>query len=278
MTADSQQKIEILKLSDTNKKIKKPKYVKAVADDVLLCHRVMAEMLRAERHYAPVSSNYMQRVQTDITAGMRKTVTDWMLEVTEDQACAGQVFLLAVHYLDRVLSVLRIQRSQLQLVAASVLFLASKLCEVQPLTVEKLVIYTDCSVSTQELLSMEMKVLDQLSWELHELTSLDFLHVLTRQYSAPESVLRNAASFLSLAATEYQFYSVRPSLMAGAAFLAALQREGSSKVSCRIENLHSSLSSLIAAEQVKEAFHFISILLFLKFNRLLKYRPILYIY
>ena len=178
MTADSQQKVEILRLSDTKKEIKKPKYVKSSVDQVLLCDRIIEEMLKAEKFYSPSCSNYMQRVQTDITAGMRKTVTDWMLEVCEDQNCASQVFLLSVQYLDRVLSSLKIIRSQLQLLAAACLFISSKLCEIQPLSLEKLVIYTDCSISSAELLSMELRILDKINWELCSLTSLDFLQIL----------------------------------------------------------------------------------------------------
>ena len=36
-------------------------------------------------------------------------------------------------------------------------------------------------------------------------------------------MFKNASAFLCLSATEYQFYSVRPSMMAAAAFIAALQ-------------------------------------------------------
>lgn len=253
MTADSQQKVEIMRLSDIKKEIKKPKYVNSTIDQVLLCDRIIEQMLKGEKFYIPVCSNYMQRVQTDITAGMRKTVTDWMLEVCEDQNCASQVFLLSVQYLDRVLSSLKIIRSELQLLAAACLFISSKLCEIQPLSLEKLIIYTDCSISSSQLLSMEMRILDKLNWELCSLTSLDFLQIFIQRYNCSEPVFSSAATFLSLAATEYQFYSVKPSLMAGAAFLTALQRADDNNT-CGIENLHSSLSSLITTEKVKLQF------------------------
>jgi len=202
MTADNQPIVEIMQLSDPSKqKIKKPRYIKSKEDSVLLCNRIILEMLQGEQFYSPSSSNYMQQVQTSITAGMRKTVTDWMLEICEDQDCASQVFLLSVQYLDRVLSCHRIFKSQLQLVAASCLFLASKLCEVDPLSVNKLVIYTDCSITSEQLLNMEMQILDKLSWELCAITSLDFLHIIVHRYTSSKDVLRNAAAFLSLAAT-----------------------------------------------------------------------------
>ena len=162
---------------------------------------------------------------------------------------------MSVQYLDRVLSCQRIFKSQLQLVAASCLFLASKLCEVEPLSVKKLVIYTDCSITSDQLLSMEMQILDKLSWELCAITSLDFLQLIVRRYcptgrAATNEVERTAAAFLSLAATEYQFYCVRPSMMAGAAFLAALARQNRCLAA---GNLEASLSSLLVVDQVTSA-------------------------
>ena len=73
MTADTQPRVEIMKLSTdplNHKKaitmsVPRPKYVAACTTDrVLLCDRIIEEMLRGERFYIPTSSNYMQRVQT----------------------------------------------------------------------------------------------------------------------------------------------------------------------------------------------------------------------
>ena len=66
MTADTQPRVEIMKLSDLKKAVHKPKYVQSTTDRVLLCDRIIEEMLRGEKFYIPVSSNYMQRVQTGI--------------------------------------------------------------------------------------------------------------------------------------------------------------------------------------------------------------------
>ena len=62
------------------------------------------------------------------------------------------MFPLAVIYLDRFLSVVNIKKTQLQLLGSVCLFLASKLKETIPLTAEKLVIYTDNSISLEELM------------------------------------------------------------------------------------------------------------------------------
>jgi G1/S-specific cyclin-D2 len=53
--------------------------------------------------------------------------------------------------MDRFLSVSRTSKSHLQLLGAVCLFLASKLKESNPLSAEKLVLYTDRSITYEEI-------------------------------------------------------------------------------------------------------------------------------
>ena len=97
------------------------------------------------------NGDYFTTVQTEIKPHMRKIVSDWMLEVSEEQQCQPDVFHLAVNYMDRFLSKVHIKKSQFQLLGAVCLFLASKFKEVTPLPAENLVIYTDNSITAYEI-------------------------------------------------------------------------------------------------------------------------------
>jgi len=73
--------------------------------------------------------------------------------VCEEQRCEEDVLSLAVNFMDRFLSTYReLKRDKFQLLATVCMFLASKLKETYPLSAEKLIIYTDNSISLQELL------------------------------------------------------------------------------------------------------------------------------
>ena len=229
-----------------------PQFVPSMRDPVLVTERVLAALLDTETKYLPSVGDYMHHVQGDLVPHHRKIVTDWMLEVTEEQECSPQVFLSAVQYLDRVLACLPIKRTQLQLLASACLLLASKLHDPRPLSLLNLVVFTDCSISVPELQSMEMLVLEKLRWELAAPTAAQLLtllaarmeHLLSSQVLA--IVQRHAATFLALAATEYSFHQVRPSLMVSAAILTAIH--GLCPAICRQTGFTNLLSSLTGAK------------------------------
>ena len=75
-----------------------------------------------------------------------------VLQVCEEQGCEEGVFSLAVNLLDRLLACTQVRKGSLQLVATACLFIASKLRESSPLDAHRLVMYTDYSITTQQLL------------------------------------------------------------------------------------------------------------------------------
>merc|ERR1712223_1919415 len=139
--------------------------VPASSDPVLTQDRVLSVMLGQEEMR---KVDYFSNLQPELRPHMRRIVTDWMLEVCEDQEAGTEVFLLAVHYLDTFLSSTTIRKSQFQLAAATCLLLASKFNAVVPISADQLVLYTDYSITKEELVAWELMVLSALHWEATE--------------------------------------------------------------------------------------------------------------
>ena len=130
-----------------------PPTVRAIEDfGQLKDARILQNLLRNEDKFLPHVNNYLVNVQqTGITPDMRKTVADWMLEVIREQFSQPEVFCLAVNIMDRFLCHCQIHKSQLQLVASVCILIASKIREPCPIPGKTLIIYTDCSITANEL-------------------------------------------------------------------------------------------------------------------------------
>ncbi|KAL4642029.1 G1/S-specific cyclin-D1-like [Arapaima gigas] len=199
---------------------------RAYRDGNLLTDRVLQTMLKAEDGYLP-SANYFKCVQKEILPYMRKIVATWMLEVCEEQKCEEEVFPLAMNYFDRFLSVEPINKTRLQLLGATCMFLASKMKETIPLTAEKLCIYTDNSIRPSELLQMELLALNKLKWDLASVTPHDFIeHFLSKlpfQQDTKQILRKHAQTFVALCATDIKFIACPPSMVAAGSVAAAIQ-------------------------------------------------------
>ena len=232
--------------------------IKPMMDQVLLADkRVMENMLAEETSHRVV--DYCDNLQTEVAPHMRKIVTDWMLEVCEDQQCQSEVFFLAVNYLDRFLSLVNIKKTQFQLVASVCILLASKFYEVAPMVSAKLVSYTDNSVSVGELREWEIFVLSVLQWELSAATAHSFIeHFCNKINNNNNNIRTQAETIAAQAATDYQFITTKQSVIAAAALAAALKMQLNS--TSEVLNLLKVVSSYIKTD-LKEIFLCIEVIM-----------------
>merc|ERR1712060_972074 len=194
-------------------------FVNANKDKTLLSEKVMNNILSNEN--PAVTEDYFLTVQTSILPHMRKIVTDWMLEVCEDQHCHPEVFFHAVNYLDRFLSKVNIKKTQFQMIASICLLLASKMLEVCPLSISQLVIYSDYSVTEQEMIEGELLVLTKIGWELSVITPLTVYNTI-KQRIADHDSYKTVYTILTICATHHTLSSLSPSILSSATIIAAL--------------------------------------------------------
>lgn len=69
----------------------------------------------------------------------------------EEEKCDEEVFPLAMNILDRFLSRVHIQKTQLQLLSTACLLISSKFLQCRLLSAQRLVMFTDYSITLEEL-------------------------------------------------------------------------------------------------------------------------------
>ncbi|XP_037580058.1 G1/S-specific cyclin-D2 [Dermacentor silvarum] len=189
---------------------------------------VLDNLLRSEERY-PINPRYFACVQKELSVNMRRIVGRWMLEVCEVEQCRPEVYPLAMNCLDRFLSVRPVRKCQLQLTGAVCMLLASKFRQTKPLSLERLSMFTDYSVTREELKDWELVVVSTLKWDVCGVIACDFLDHLIHRLElpkeagcSPDHIRSHAQTFISLCYTEFEFILSPASMIAAASISMAI--------------------------------------------------------
>ena len=130
-----------------------PPTVMAISDPSQLNDsRVLQNLLRNEHRFAPSVPDFMTTVQRgEILPEHRKLVADWMLGIIHEKQSQPEVFWVAINLMDRFLCTCQIRKSQLQLLGAVCILVASKIREPRSIPGSDLIKYTDDSITAEEL-------------------------------------------------------------------------------------------------------------------------------
>ena len=158
-------------------------------------------------------------VQEDITLNMRSILVDWLVEVSEEYKLLPDTLHLAVALLDRFLLLKVVSRKSLQLVGVSCMFIASKFEEIYAPEISDLCYITDNTYSEQNIIGMEKRILEQLSFKINQPTICTFLryYASNGEITKYEELLSFYICELSLLDTSLARYA--PSMIAAAAIL-----------------------------------------------------------
>ncbi|KAK1366621.1 Cyclin N-terminal domain-containing protein [Heracleum sosnowskyi] len=172
-------------------------------------------------------TDYMQKVQKDITINMREILIDWLVEVAEEFKLNSETLYLTVNYIDRYLSGNSINRERLQLLGVTCMMIASKYEKrIGPLLVKKFCDVTVNTYSNDELRQMEYTVLDYLEFELTVPTVRCFLgrfvcvaQAVTQAVPVELECMSNYLAELSL--LDYSMLGYAPSKIAASSIFLA---------------------------------------------------------
>lgn len=172
--------------------------------------------------------DYLRR-QEEVKPSMRRTVAEWMMEVSEEEGAMPEVFCLAVNCLDRFLDVVEIKKSQLQLLACACLLVAWKVREHTKISAQKIIKYTNFNVTIEELLEWEVLLLAKLNWNIPSVVAIDFVeHILQsleklRLDWNPEMIRRSINDLILACHTCPQMARYPPSLVASACVVVTIR-------------------------------------------------------
>ncbi|GLT58876.1 hypothetical protein SLA2020_317370 [Shorea laevis] len=170
--------------------------------------------------------DYLEKVQTDVSANMRGILVDWLVEVAEEYKLVSDTLYFTVSYIDRFLSLKPLNRQKLQLLGVSSMLIASKYEEISPPNVEDFCYITDNTYTKEEVVTMEADILKALKFELGSPTIKTFLRRFTRvaqeDFKASSLQLEFLGYYLAeLSLLDYGCVKFLPSLVAASVIFLA---------------------------------------------------------
>jgi len=184
-----------------------------------------------EKKYAELfpCPNYFDN-QKDIKPRMRTILLAWMTEVHIKFELKEVVLWAAFQICDRFLSKVNINRKKLQLVGCTSLWIASKYHEIYPPLAADLVHVSDNAFTKNEIVAMEIRICNVLSYQFSIPNAFQFLDRYTNvaMESVSGSRLKKRVKWLARYGLERFHLNVRalkycPSLLAAGALFAALK-------------------------------------------------------
>ncbi|KAH6760658.1 hypothetical protein C2S52_008694 [Perilla frutescens var. hirtella] len=172
------------------------------------------------------TADYMEKLQRDITHGMRGILVDWLVEVSEEYRLVPDTLYLTVNLIDRFLSENYIEKQKLQLLGVTCMLISSKYEEICAPRVEEFCFITDNTYTKEEVVQMESRVLNLLRFQLSVPTAKKFLRRFIQaaqaSYKVPSVELEFLSNYLAeLTLIEYGFLKHLPSLTAASAIFLA---------------------------------------------------------
>ncbi|OAY54315.1 cyclin-A2-2 [Manihot esculenta] len=171
-------------------------------------------------------TNYMEKMQHDITPSMRGILIDWLVEVSEEYRLVPDTLYLTVNLIDRFLSENYVEKQRLQLLGVTCMLIASKYEEICAPRVEEFCFITDNTYRRKEVLILESQVLNFLHFQISVPTTKTFLRRFIQaaqsSYKVPCIELEFLANYLAeLTLVEYDFLKFLPSLIAASSVFLA---------------------------------------------------------
>ncbi|KAK9110005.1 hypothetical protein Sjap_018065 [Stephania japonica] len=168
----------------------------------------------------PSLVNYME-TQTDITPDMRGILVNWLIEVHFKYELMPETLFLMVALFDRFLSVVKIAKSEIQLVGLTALLLASKYEDFWHPRIKELISVSAGSYTSAHMLGMEKLILEKLMFRLNIPTPYVFMLRFLKAAQSDRKLENLSFYLIELCLVKYEALSFKASLLAASAIYVA---------------------------------------------------------
>ncbi|XP_022053046.2 G2/mitotic-specific cyclin-B3 [Acanthochromis polyacanthus] len=193
------------------------------SEDSYLCPEYAKDIFDylKQREEKFVLCDYMPK-QPSLNPEMRAILIDWLVEVQENFELYHETLYLAVKISDHYLSKTPVHREMLQLVGSTAMLIASKFEERSPPCVDDFLYICDDAYKREELISMEVNILQTLSFDINIPIPYRFLRRYAKCVSTGMDTLTLARYFCEMSLMDMDLVPERGSLLASACLLMAL--------------------------------------------------------
>ena len=125
---------------------------------------------------------YMEQVQTDIDQNMRGILIDWLYDIHDKCHYKDETLYQMIWIIDTYLSMVKVQRTKLQLVGAAALLISCKEHEITFMKLHEIAYLTANAYTTEEIAKMENTILKKLSFNIIAPAPLDFYNIISKAF------------------------------------------------------------------------------------------------
>lgn len=190
--------------------------------------------MRREEDRQRVPPTYLKDIQADIKTSMRASLIEWITDIHRGFHLEAETLYMVVFLIDKYLSMKKIQRRQLQLVAVACLLIAMKYEEIYcPKLKDVLGVCEIKALKRTQVLQMEHDILFTLQYDVQTPSSYRFLerfHYMCYGKDETKSQIFFLAQLIQeLTMLKSSLLIYKPSEIAAASLILANKRLGTSK-------------------------------------------------
>uniref|UniRef100_A0A1J3HEK3 Putative cyclin-B3-1 n=2 Tax=Noccaea caerulescens TaxID=107243 RepID=A0A1J3HEK3_NOCCA len=164
---------------------------------------------------------YYLSSQSGVSPVTRGILINWLIEVHFKFDLMHETLYLTMNLLDRYLSQVPVQKSEMQLIGLTALLLASKYEDYWHPRIKDLISISAESYTREQILGMERTMLKQLKFRLNEATPYVFMLRFLKAAQSNKKLEQLAFYLIELCLVEYEALKFKPSLLCASAIYVA---------------------------------------------------------